>query len=344
VCVSSPWTFSSRQLTTICAAEIIAAFLNSTLECPLPVEGLAALSEVLGICASTKDVVTGDGEEENSKGAVVSSDDAEATGEVHDSVANNAGKILGLLSACEAALSRAENADNGEFVANNISATVPAPVTAPSSTAPLPARYEPLLPPSVTEHFHDAMHDALMKVMAERDESLAQLIASNVLHVHELEQERKKNDNMTIHLEVANALALAKPNVPQLFMNFPGVGDKPKQDAQAKLHQVKIQNFELQVQNSDAQVIALCQQLAGEISAKTAATLEIIRLKEGRDIERKTAAAEKQALKDELKRVKQLLAEHQHEKDEARRESDNWKQSDDNLVATQRNGTSSPSN
>jgi hypothetical protein len=341
VCVSSLWTFSSRQL-TIYAAEIIAAFLNSTLECPLPIEGLAALSEVLGICASTKDVVTGDGDGENSNGTAVSSDDAEVTG---DSDQVHAGKILGLLSACETALSRAENAENaedGEFVAKKISATVPAPVTALSSTAPLLARYEPLLPPSVTEHFHDAMHDALMKVMAERDESLAQLIASNVLHVHELEQERKKNDNMTLHLAVANALAVAKPNVPQLFMHFNG--DKPKQDAQAKLQQVKIQNFELQVQNSDAQVIALCQQLAGEISAKTAATLEIIRLKEGRDIERKAEAAEKEALKDELKRVKQLLAEHQHEKDEARRESDNWKQSHENLVAAQRNGTSAPSN
>jgi hypothetical protein len=62
------------------------------------------------------------------------------------------------------------------------------------------------------------------------------------------------------------------------------------------------------MQNSDEELIALCQQLSGEISARTSASLEIIRLKEGRSIERTHEASEKEALKDELKRVKERLA------------------------------------
>jgi hypothetical protein len=68
-------------------------------------------------------------------------------------------------------------------------------------------------------------------------------------------------------------------------------------------------------------MVALCHQLAGEISAKTSNALEISRLKETREIQRQSEAAEKQALKEELKRVKALLAEEQRQRKESEQEA-----------------------
>jgi len=59
--------------------------------------------------------------------------------------------------------------------------------------------------------------------------------------------------------------------------------------------------------DGDVEMIQLCSQLAGEISTKTSHALEIERLKQIRELERKTQATEKKSLVDELRRVKELL-------------------------------------
>jgi hypothetical protein len=239
--------------------------------------------------------------------------------------------LLGLLSACETELMRAENC---ELIAQSSRANGS---SSSSSSTPqfetrhsnhplprLPAMYEPLLPQSVTEHFQDGMHEALMKVMEERDEAHAQLIAANVLHIHELEQERKRTERLEKKLEFAEARFQATPSLPPMFMGLNlGLDEKPRREAERKL-----QNFEAQAkQDSDAELLTLCQQLAGEISAKTGAALEIIRLKESRDMERNNEALEKQALKDELVRLKELLVEEQRKNADVYHEKESWKTS-----------------
>ena len=219
-------------------------------------------------------------------------------------------QIFSILSACEGELLRAENRET-VFKASTEGSTAPVQSVSDDSSIPksrLPSLTEPLLPHTITEHFHDAMHEALMNVMAERDEAHAQLIATNVLHVHELEQERKKNYRLERKLEAAEARMRAMPTMPPLLMNLNlAMDDKLKREADEKAR--SLQTYEIQAkQDSDAELLTLCQQLAGEISAKTAATLEIIRLKESRDVERKNEEAEKQALKAELKRLKEMLA------------------------------------
>ena len=317
-------------------AEVIEAFLNSVLVCPLTTDAMDALTSFLGISASTRN------HDENIDKKVACS--AEASEDCHNSLnqpeahqkpsttndptSNKVGlhqqhtgayecdvrtkKLFGILTACECELIRAENREMTSQC-SAAESTGRAPVAAATNDeqlvkSGLPAMIEPLLPHSITEHFHDAMHEALMNVMAERDEAHAQLIATNVLHVHELEQERKKNDRLERKLEAAEARIRAMPSMPPLLMNFNlNMDDKLKREAEAKAK--SLQTYEAQAkQDSDAELLTLCQQLAGEISAKTAATLEIIRLKESRDIERKNEDAEKQALKAELKRVKELLA------------------------------------
>ena len=71
----------------------------------------------------------------------------------------------------------------------------------------------------------------------------------------------------------------------------------------------KIESFRKTINaNGDEELMQLCTQLSAEISAKTSHGLEIERLKSVREEEKKTEAAERKALEDELKRVKQLLA------------------------------------
>ena len=50
--------------------------------------------------------------------------------------------------------------------------------------------------------------------------------------------------------------------------------------------------------DGDAEIVELCSQLAGEIEAKTSFALEIERLKQNREIERKTEESEKEAQSD----------------------------------------------
>jgi hypothetical protein len=221
-------------------------------------------------------------------------------------------KLLGILSACETELFRAENhAMNAKAILPK--GPPPPPIAAATDAmAPIPSLYEPLLPPSVTEGFHDAMHEALMRVMAERDEAHATLVASKVLHVHELEQERKINQRLAQQLKMAEALAREKVQMPQLPDFFKQKSKKPEAEAEAKAKAMILHKYELEIQkNNDAEIAEIAQQLASEVAQKTSHALEVKRLKETREIERKYEADEADALKEELKRVKEILAVEQ---------------------------------
>ena len=216
-------------------------------------------------------------------------------------------KLLGLLSACETELFRAENhAMNAKAIVPKL----PPPIAIVSDAmAPILSLYEPLLPPSVTEGFHDAMHEALMRVMAERDEAHATLVASKVLHVHELEQERKINQRLTRQLKMAEAFAGERVQMPQFPDFFQQKSKKPEADAKAK---AMMHKYELEIQkNNQAEMAVISNQLASEVAQKTSHALEVKRLKETREIERKYEADEVEALKEELKRVKEILAVEQ---------------------------------
>jgi hypothetical protein len=309
------------------SAETIETFLNSSLECPLPVGALAALTGLLGISADTEDAkrefdftanAAGDVEAKDARymgNRQISREEKlgrpEQAREIGPhtldaaSFSEKTSKLLGLLSACETELFRAENhAMNSKAIV----AKGPPPIAAASDAmAPLPSLYEPLLPPSVTEGFHDAMHEALMRVMDERDEAHATLVASKVLHVHELEQERKINQRLTQQLKMAEALARERVQMPQLPDFFQQKSKKPEAEAKAMMHK-----YELEIQkNNDAEMAVISQQLASEVAQKTSHALEIKRRKETREIERKYEADEAVALKEELKRVKEMLAVEQ---------------------------------
>lgn len=175
-----------------------------------------------------------------------------------------------------------------------------------------------------SSRFRDAMHAALMRVMEERDEAHARMLAAGVLHVHEMEQQRKKTANLTTELE------LLKKTVPD---NVARSHNEKVQDAEA-LRKLERQH------DSDAELISLCQQLAGEISARTSASLEILRLKESRKIEQEHEAIEKQALKDEIALLRQQLAQERKKSKLARQESGSWRESFQEAVLVSEGGPS----
>ena len=105
------------------------------------------------------------------------------------------------------------------------------------------------------------------------------------------------------------------PNVAQFF------GAKGDEEKRKELEK-KIKGFERLLENNEEDMIdALNRQLAGEISAKASHALEIIRLKERRQIERENEAKERKSLQDELKRLKELLAAEQRKNQKASEEA-----------------------
>ncbi len=273
----------------------------------MPIETLVDIAELLGISASTKDVVP--------SGVDSFSGKNDSCGDLADkktdtiALGPNLSKerpqqIFSLLAACSTELLRSETSQ----LQYQLSPTEPS-FTPICSNAPARVRtevYDPLLPPSVSDRMQEAMHEALVNAMAERDEAHAQLIASNVLHVHELEQERRRNQKLRIEKEVKEEQSrLQQPNVATFFQNL-------NDDRSRRNLETRLKNFErILGSNNDFELAEITRQLAEEVNAKTSHALEIVRLKEEREIERRNDAAEKEALKDELRRVKALLVEHQ---------------------------------
>jgi hypothetical protein len=163
------------------------------------------------------------------------------------------------------------------------------------------------------------MHSAFMKVMEERDEAHAKRVSANVLHVHEMEQQRKKAAHLATQLETVKRMAAATG---QLFLS-----EQEKQETE------KLRQFEKNMQqDSEAELLSLCQQLSSEIASRTSASLEIVRLKESRKIEKEHEAAEKVAMREEITMLREQLAEERRNKDLARQESGSWRQSFEQVV------------
>lgn len=327
------------------------------LGCPLPVETLSTLTEVLGICASTKNMITempspdsdktrvedtagpptelGDKEElekpdlKKEERPVEKTDGGDLASTKNDSNVYPA-KLFGLLSTCEAELLRAENSVAVNSKAEKNVPKAPFPQLAPTPLFLYPKLDKPLLPASVQEQLNQSVHEALISVMAERDESNAQLVGSNVLHVHEVEREKRKNKMLEFELEVAKQGTQTNqpPSGFNLFAQKFDVGQKPddkqQKDLEAKLKQ-------LQRENNDDMMTALSRQLAIEINSKTEYEAEIKRMKESEKLKTDNKASENKALKEELKRVKELLAAEEQKKENAIKEAEHWKSSYESL-------------
>eukprot|EP00980_Cylindrotheca_fusiformis_P029738 scaffold23803_cov132-Cylindrotheca_fusiformis.AAC.2 len=326
-------------------AEVIEAFLNSLLACPMPIQTLAMLSEFLGICASTTSTAANthspavgkSHREGNEKGPIETSNEEghdrslpmEDLSPTKETSSHSPHRLFGLLTAFETELFRADNR-----VPSSKAESVPVALTSEplrASKVIYPKLDTPLLPASVQEELNKSLHDALISVMAERDEANAQLVGTNVLHVHEVETEKRKNKLLAFELEVAKQglLSSQPPNGLNLFGQRFDVGktvDKPQKDLEAKLKQ-------FQRENNDDMMMALSQQLAIEIHSKTEIEAEINRIKESEKVKLTTESKENLALKEELKRMRDLLAAEEQKKEDAIEDAERWKSAYERLKA-----------
>lgn len=300
--------------------ELLKEFLNFVLDCPLPQNAIENVSRFL----ERPDIIGGSVAYEPSSASPIMG----IAGPVVEPSIASTEEILACTVSCENDLVRAEtqgryaqrliggyHTEQGRSKATSLSSKAeptPTPVLI-RTTAQL--FLEPLLPSEITENLHEAMHGALMNVMTERDDSHAQLIAASVLHMHEMERERKKVNNLTEQLTATQKLVRAQQNAGgNAFFADKKPMVQENDDMKGKISKIQ----EKMIQSSEEEMLALCQQLAGEISAKTSASLEIIRLKESRNIERENERAEKEALKNELRRYKELLAAEELKAKEAK--------------------------
>lgn len=309
-------------LRTRATAECVSLFLNSIVNVPLPIDGLAALADFLNLShASTNNSTV-----ERDHLAPTNLHHCTAADTQSNSFTVNAAEIFSLSSLCETELRRAENqsalaerlsksSNNSNFHARDF----PAVNTTPTFPAPISQ-------PSASSQFSNAMHSALMKVMEERDEAHARMVSTEVLHVHEMEQQRKKTAHLSSQLEAAK--------------KHGGATGTKLRDEKERKEAATLQRYEKGLQqDSDAELLSLGQQLAGEISARTSASLEVIRLKENRKIEQEHEAAEKQALRDEVTQLKQQLAQQRRSAELARQESGSWRESFEEVVLIREVGT-----
>ena len=301
---SSDWIEGLR----LYQCECIESFFNSLILCPLPIDALALLSDALGIDDSLGDVKptrldgscyggVQEGIENEHKKDVTPKKEKKST------LSKRPGAIMNLLSACEAELRRfaIEGIQTGEVTNAEV----------PHSFQTQPIFYEPLHPPSLTDRIHKSMHEALAKVMTERDEAHAQLLSTSVMHTHSLQLERKKNERLEVDATLRQGIArvqlqenLQNPNIATFF-------GKPDDKIERMRNQIfleidKVRHI-IRNDDGDAEMVQLCSQLAGEISTKTSHALEIERMKQIGETEKGTQATEKKSMEDELRRVKELL-------------------------------------
>jgi DNA repair exonuclease SbcCD ATPase subunit len=266
-------------------------FLNSSLENALPMDGLIALTEFLEVSASSR-------QEQSTSGEALLAGPTPL-----EDMTNAASEAFTLSSVVEGQLVHAENET---LIARRVQSQHK--IHAPDSPhdANEIAIYHP-----VSHQFREAMYSALMTVMEERDEAHARMVAAGVLHVHEMEQQRKAVRRISAEMEAL----------------------RQSQQVDSSFNEENRRRLERQMQqDSEAELISLCQQLAGEISARTSSALEVVRLKESRKIERENEAAERLALEEELRRTKELLQSAQTQLEQLRQGSQSLQQSIDDWV------------
>lgn len=120
----------------------------------------------------------------------------------------------------------------------------------------------------VDSHLIEIIMAAYSEATSERDSALATLAVSSILNDHQIMQEQ---------------LAKSKSNKPP-------VGGMNRQSSMQ--------------QSSDEEMLALCKQLGSEIAARTSAELEVNRLKEQLELERKIAHAKEAELLDQISKKK----------------------------------------
>ena len=291
--------------------EILAAFANAIFSSPLPEDAIGATLAFFGISMDfgidASHCLTR--YEYNSSQLAKST---ELQPECNVSLAD----LHGLISKCQSELAKVSRQ---VLISSSVSSSMPMTVASKSSgpeSSALISRSG-----NKVDSMQDAMHKALVSAMADRDESHSQLVASSVLHVTEMEEERKKNDRLTRKLVIAEKLNAEAGSGGSFFLGSDEIAQKHNVSANA-------------MQSSDEELLAMCRQLSNEIAEKTNAALETVRLKESHKIERDAEKARREEMQNEIDELKRQLAAEKSRRQESEKETENWKHSFNKAVSS----------
>jgi hypothetical protein len=265
------------------------------LDCPLPVEGLSILAEFLEV----KDASTHDGVAnfhlamDREESALINSlllRDSDAV--------DTTPRVFSLIGQSEAVLARAER-----------QLLLLQELTYQSN--PLPRESAGLSSPLTSvgcgmDELQSAMHQSILRLMEERDEIHAQSILASTLHQQEMRQQEKKMSLMSLELQRLQALQ--------------SVGS-----ASADPGSTGAGNQKSAAYNSDEELVLLCQQLAGEITARTASELEVIRWKESFESARQADLQQRRILEEQVHRAEQIAAEERQVAAAAKEDAEKWR-------------------
>jgi DNA repair exonuclease SbcCD ATPase subunit len=158
----------------------------------------------------------------------------------------------------------------------------------------------------------DPLHTTLLQVMEERDRLHSRILAEQVLHASEIEQYKEEVAHLRSQLQDAKQESATK-NSPKSLVERKTLNAPPQKSSSS------VQ------QDSDAELLSLCQQLAGEISARTATELQVLRLEQARAAERQSDAAEMERLHGTVARLQEQVEQERSDAQRAQRECAQWK-------------------
>jgi hypothetical protein len=185
---------------------------------------------------------------------------------------------------------------------------------------PVSSRFETFVDSS-TQAQH-TLQTALLRALEERDAAHTRLANAEILHVEQMEQLRIRIRQLDKDLVSRKKSSFS--NGPMLTRPFviPGDDDSSAQSRHGSQF------------DSDAELVSLCQQLAAEISARTASALEILRLQESQLVEQKANDTEKLSLQKELLSLKEQLSIESKKLAVATQDCQTWKEAFESIYKT----------
>ena len=287
--------------------EILAAFVNAIFSSPLPEDAIGATLAFFGLSNDAGiDALHYLARYEYNSSQLAKPIDLPP--ELNSSFTH----LHGLIANCQSEMAKASRQ---VLISSSVSSTMASDRSGPESS-PLT-----FCSGNKVDALHDAMHKALVSAMTDRDEAHSQLVASSVLHVAEMEEERKKNDRLTRKLVVAEKLNAEAGAGGSFFLGNDEIAQKHHISANA-------------MQSSDEELLAMCRQLSNEIAEKTNASLEIVRLKESHKIERDAEKARRKEMQNEIDELKRQLAAEKTKRIESEKQADKWKHSFEKSISS----------
>ena len=187
----------------------------------------------------------------------------------------------------------------------------------------LPSVIEPCSQPLPSNQLSDGIFSILNEVMQERDEAQSRLTMIEILH-------RKERDELNLRLnDLVSQLEASKRS--QDLQSDKNMKSNEKSILTTNTRENRA------IYDSDLELQSLCQQLAGEISARTAAELSLVRMKENRKLEEEREASERQALQDEVGKLRETVLQMSAREKKIIHESRTWRESFEALVHSQFN-------